>query len=149
MLGLCFWWLLFAWDLYFVYGCLEALFIGEIGFGRSSSIIDIDKRPGLFWFAFWFQLILGVAALPEIWQQISGLRKNGTTRNPDALDSDKDFIVEVSQISSHGILLNTGEKELYMSYDNFPWLKNQSFQAICNVEEPSPNHFFGRSSMSI
>nr|WP_305890989.1 DUF2442 domain-containing protein [Methylomonas sp. WSC-7] len=29
-----------------------------------------------------------------------------------------------------------------MSYDNFPWLKNQSFQAICNVEEPSPNHFY-------
>lgn len=64
-----------GWMLYFVYSCLEALFTGEIGFGRSRSIIDINDRPGWFWFAFWFQFILGLAAIPVVWQEISKLRK--------------------------------------------------------------------------
>jgi len=29
-----------------------------------------------------------------------------------------------------------------MSYDDFPWFKNQPINAILRVEEPSPNHFY-------
>lgn len=126
LLGLSFWFLIFAWDLYFVYSCLTALFTGEIGFGRSSSIIHIDKRPEWFWFAFWFQFILGLAAIPVIWQEISKLRRNSTAPRSDAPDSDTAFSVEVTQISSHGLWLKTRENTLYMSYADFPSFKNQS-----------------------
>lgn len=29
-----------------------------------------------------------------------------------------------------------------MSYEDFPWFKSQSVEAILNVEEPSPGHFY-------
>jgi hypothetical protein len=120
---------------------LEALFTGEIGFGHSHSLININQRPSWFWFALWFQLILGLGALPVIWQEISSLRNKFTTLDPKP-DSDKVFPVEVTQICSHGIWLKTREKELYMSYDDFPWFKNQSFQAICHVEESTLDHLY-------
>ncbi|GJL67133.1 MAG: hypothetical protein NPIRA05_21040 [Nitrospirales bacterium] len=33
-------------------------------------------------------------------------------------------------------------KELFMSYDDFPWFKNQTVSAILNVEELSQGHFY-------
>ena len=50
--------------------------------------------------------------------------------------------VEVNNISSHGIWLITGERELFISYDKFPWFKDVPIGKILNVEEPSPGHFF-------
>ena len=50
--------------------------------------------------------------------------------------------VKVSNISSHGVWLLTHGKELFMSYDNFPWFKEQTVQSITNVEEPSLGHFY-------
>jgi hypothetical protein len=29
-----------------------------------------------------------------------------------------------------------------MSYDDFPWFKDQVIKSICNVEEQSPGHFY-------
>lgn len=52
------------------------------------------------------------------------------------------FTVEVTHISSHGVWLLTQTDELFMSYDDFPWFKNQPVNAILHVEEPSPNHFY-------
>ena len=31
---------------------------------------------------------------------------------------------EVTNISGHGVWLLVGDRELYMSYDDFPWFKN-------------------------
>jgi len=45
--------------------------------------------------------------------------------------------VEVTNISSHGVWLLAHDKELFMSYEDFPWFKNQIFQSILNVEEQS------------
>ena len=50
--------------------------------------------------------------------------------------------VEISNISSHGIWLLTHGKELFMSYDSFPWFKEQTVRSITNLEEPSPGHFY-------
>jgi hypothetical protein len=50
--------------------------------------------------------------------------------------------VEVTNISNHGIWLLTGEKELFMSYQEFPWFKNVTVKKILNVEELSPGHFY-------
>ena len=51
-------------------------------------------------------------------------------------------IVEVTHISSHGVWLLSHDKELFMSYEEFPWFKDQPVKAIINVEEQSPGHFY-------
>jgi len=50
--------------------------------------------------------------------------------------------VEVTNISTHGVWLLAHDKELFMSYDDFPWFKDQVVKAIFNVEEPFPGHFY-------
>lgn len=50
--------------------------------------------------------------------------------------------VEVTNISAHGVWLLTRNKELFMSYDAFPWFKDQAIKSIINVEEESPGHFY-------
>lgn len=50
--------------------------------------------------------------------------------------------VEVTNISSHGVWLLAGERELFLSYEDFPWFKNVSIGKVLNVEEPTPGHFY-------
>ncbi len=50
--------------------------------------------------------------------------------------------VEITNISSHGVWLLAHDKELFMSYEDFPWFKDQPIKAVVNVEEPSPGHFY-------
>ena len=50
--------------------------------------------------------------------------------------------VEVTNISGHGLWMIIGEKEYFLSYDDFPWFKDQPVSKICNVEEPSKGRFF-------
>lgn len=50
--------------------------------------------------------------------------------------------VEVTNISTHGVWLLAHGKELFMSYDDFPWFRDQSVKSIINVEESSPGHFY-------
>lgn len=50
--------------------------------------------------------------------------------------------VEVTNVSKHGVWLLSGDKELLMSYDDFPWFKDAPIGKILNVEEPSPGHFY-------
>jgi len=50
--------------------------------------------------------------------------------------------VEVTNVSGHGVWLLTHDKELFMSYKDFPWFKDQTIQNILNVEEQGPNHYY-------
>ena len=50
--------------------------------------------------------------------------------------------VEVANISGHGVWLLVGDRELFMSYDDFPWFKDAPVGKVLNVEEPSPGHFY-------
>ena len=50
--------------------------------------------------------------------------------------------VEVTNISRHGVWLLAHGRELFMSYEAFPWFKDQPVRAILNVEEPSSGHFY-------
>ncbi len=50
--------------------------------------------------------------------------------------------VEVTNISTHGVWLLAHDKELFLSYKDFPWFKNQTIEAIIHVEEPSKDHFY-------
>ena len=55
---------------------------------------------------------------------------------------DNTSTVEITNISSHGVWLLSHDKELFMSYADFPWFKNQTVKSIINVEEQSPGHFY-------
>jgi hypothetical protein len=48
--------------------------------------------------------------------------------------------VEVTQIDQQGIWLLIGEKELFLSFENFPWFRNASVSAIHNVELLNERH---------
>ncbi len=50
--------------------------------------------------------------------------------------------IEVTNISAHGIWLLAHGKELFLSYDDFPWFKEQAVKAIFNVEEHANNHYY-------
>ncbi len=50
--------------------------------------------------------------------------------------------VEITNISAQGIWILTREKEIFMSYEDFPWFTSQPVEAIFNVEEQSPRHFY-------
>jgi len=51
-------------------------------------------------------------------------------------------VVEVTNISSHGIWLLAQGKELFMAYDDFPWFMNQPINKIINVEVQGVDHFY-------
>ncbi|MEW5755469.1 MAG: DUF2442 domain-containing protein [Pseudomonadota bacterium] len=51
-------------------------------------------------------------------------------------------VVEVTNISAYGIWLLTHGKELFISYEDFPWFKDQAVKSIINVEEQAPGHFY-------
>lgn len=50
--------------------------------------------------------------------------------------------VEVTNISTYGLWLLAHDKELYLSYEDFPWFQEQPVSSISNVEEQAPGHFY-------
>jgi len=50
--------------------------------------------------------------------------------------------VEVTHVSAHGVWLLAHDKELFMSYDDFPWFVDQPIKAILHVEELSHGHYY-------
>lgn len=50
--------------------------------------------------------------------------------------------VEITNISSHGIWLLVGDRELFMSFEDFPWFKDAPVGKVLNVEEQNPGHFY-------
>jgi hypothetical protein len=51
-------------------------------------------------------------------------------------------VTEVTNISSQGVWLLAGGKELFLPYEHFPWFKNAAVAAILKVEEPRRGHFY-------
>ena len=50
--------------------------------------------------------------------------------------------VEVTNISKHGFWLLVAGRELFVSYEDFPWFQDATVGKILNVEEVSPGHFY-------
>ena len=48
--------------------------------------------------------------------------------------------VEVTNISNHGLWVLTQNKELFLSYENFPWFKNKTIDNITKVESFGQGH---------
>ncbi len=50
------------------------------------------------------------------------------------------MISEVSHISQHGIWLSLGDRQLFLSYQDFPWFRNAPVSAVLNVQLPQRYH---------
>ena len=50
--------------------------------------------------------------------------------------------VEVTNVSRHGIWLLCRDRELFLSFEDFPWFKDAPIAQILHVEEPAPNHYY-------
>ncbi len=51
-------------------------------------------------------------------------------------------IVEVTNVSSHGIYLLADEREHFLPYDDFPWFKDAPIGKVINVKQISTGHFY-------
>ena len=47
---------------------------------------------------------------------------------------------EVTQADKQGIWVLIGEKESFLSFENFPWFRNAPVSAIHNIELLNPHH---------
>jgi len=50
--------------------------------------------------------------------------------------------VEVTNVSARGLWLFAHNREFFISYDDFPWFKEQTISSITNVEEHAPGHYY-------
>ncbi|GJL51266.1 MAG: hypothetical protein NPIRA01_24930 [Nitrospirales bacterium] len=50
--------------------------------------------------------------------------------------------VEITNVSAHGFWLLVSDRELFLSYDDFPWFKDVPIGSILNVEQPTAGHFY-------
>ncbi len=50
--------------------------------------------------------------------------------------------VEVTNVSTHGIWLLVGERELFLPYEDFPWFKDVPIGKILKVEQLMPDRFY-------
>jgi hypothetical protein len=51
-------------------------------------------------------------------------------------------VVEVTNVSKHGFWLLLGEREQFLSFDDFPWFREVSIGELCNVELAHPHHLY-------
>jgi len=51
-------------------------------------------------------------------------------------------VVEVTNVSLHGIWLLLGERELFLPFDKFPWFRDAPIAKLVRVELPSPDHLY-------
>jgi len=50
--------------------------------------------------------------------------------------------IEVTNISPHGFWILIEGRELFLSFEDFPWFRKASVGAIHNVERPLPHHLY-------
>lgn len=48
--------------------------------------------------------------------------------------------VEVTNVSRHGFWLLLDGREIFLPFDEFPWFKGASIEAVLNVDQPHPGH---------
>jgi len=50
--------------------------------------------------------------------------------------------VEVTNVSQHGLWLLLDGRELFLPFEEFPWFRHASIQALSHVERPQPHHLY-------
>jgi len=59
-----------------------------------------------------------------------------------ALGGKRTLAVEVTNVSPHGFWLFIHEREVFVSFKEFPWFREASIAQLTNVELPSPHHLY-------
>jgi Protein of unknown function (DUF2442) len=49
---------------------------------------------------------------------------------------------EVTNISRHGFWLLLDERELFLPFEEYPWFKRASVEAILRLHRPRPDHLY-------
>ena len=49
---------------------------------------------------------------------------------------------EVTNISKHGFWMLIDDDELFLPFDEFPWFKQATVEAILRLERPTPEHLY-------
>lgn len=50
--------------------------------------------------------------------------------------------VEVTNVSPHGFWLLLDDREVFVSFNDFPWFEDASIRQLVDVERPSPRHLY-------
>jgi len=50
--------------------------------------------------------------------------------------------VEVTNITAHGFWLFIDDREVFLSFKDFPWFRDASIGEISNVQRPHPHHLY-------
>jgi len=50
--------------------------------------------------------------------------------------------IEVGNVTGHGFWLLVDGRELYLPFDQFPWFRQASIEALTRIERPSPHHLY-------
>lgn len=50
--------------------------------------------------------------------------------------------VEVTNVSTHGMWVLLGERELFLSFELFPWFRDAPVAKLLRLELPSPGHLY-------
>ena len=51
-------------------------------------------------------------------------------------------VVEVTNVSPHGLWLLLGDRELFLPFNKFPWFREAPIAKLVRVELPSPDHLY-------
>jgi hypothetical protein len=51
-------------------------------------------------------------------------------------------VAEVTHVSRHGFWLLLGDEELLVRFDDFPWFRRATIDALMRVEWPSVDHLY-------
>jgi hypothetical protein len=51
-------------------------------------------------------------------------------------------VVEVTNVSKHGLWLLLHDQELFLPFEHFPWFRDAPIGKLINVELPSPHHLY-------
>jgi hypothetical protein len=49
---------------------------------------------------------------------------------------------EVTNISQHGFWMLIDDTEIFLPFDEFPWFKQATVEAILRLERPTPEHLY-------
>ena len=51
-------------------------------------------------------------------------------------------VAEVTNISSHGLWLWLGDREVFLAYDRFPWFREAPVGQVLHVARVTPDHLY-------
>ena len=51
-------------------------------------------------------------------------------------------VIEVGNVSAHGLWLLLADRELFLPFDKFPWFRDAPIAQLVNVQLLSPDHLY-------